>query len=424
MTLSVTKLTMIASLSLGMAFITLSSLTTSAQAQPQQPGRPQPIDWHEAEKDILTNYVQLTNPEMFFKAGEAYFSPNQRWIIFQAVPAVAEDEKPDEFYTMYIAELLYDDNNKITGLGTPKAISPEGSANTCGFFHPIKTGQVIFGSTITAPEATTPPGFQRESSKYSWMFPRETEVVVRQVSSIAIKEQMGGNAGENRSAQQLRKLTTHDGYDAECAFDPKGRYIVYASMIDDKQMCDLMIWDSAYDKTVPVVAKPGYDGGPFFSPQGDRICYRSDRNGNNLLQIYVSDLEFDEKGTPTGNVTEYQLTAGENVNWAPFWHPNGRYLIYTSSAVSHYNYEIFIMDADPGNLDGSDGTIRYGMNKRRITHANGFDGLSVFSPDGKRMMWTSQRTDDPTIKGSSQIWVADLIMPIDPPVISAEESGH
>jgi Tol biopolymer transport system component len=45
----------------------------------------------------------------------------------------------------------------------------------------------------------------------------------------------------------------------------------------------------------------------------------------------------------------------------------------------------------------------------RITHADGADVLPVFSPDGKKMLWCSQR--GPKIEGeprpSSQVWIAD-----------------
>ena len=96
----------------------------------------------------------------------------------------------------------------------------------------------------------------------------------------------------------------------------------------------------------------------------------------------------------------------EHVNWAPFWHPQGRHLIYATSEMGRENYEVFAIDADPGNLPGSDGTVRYGTRKRRITVASRFDGLPVFDSKGNVMLWTSQRGED----GRSQLWVADLIL--------------
>jgi Tol biopolymer transport system component len=43
----------------------------------------------------------------------------------------------------------------------------------------------------------------------------------------------------------------------------------------------------------------------------------------------------------------------------------------------------------------------------RITDHAAADVLPVFSPDGKRLMWTSGRTEG----GASQLWIADFELP-------------
>lgn len=397
-------------------------------AQPgQAPGtrdRIQPIDWRESEVDILDDQVQLTFSRDFVKAGEAYFSPDGQWIIFQAVPVPAEGDEPDPFYSMYVGKLKWADN-RLSGLEKWVLISPPGSANTCGFFHPTTPGSVIFGSTISRPSESEAPGFRREDSKYRWMFPPETEVVRLTVPQITSDQPtVPGLEGDDVPQRGLLTSITHrTGYDAECAYSPDGRYIVFCAVQDPPRLGDLFIIDTQapqYAPPVPLVTKAGYDGGPFFSPDGKRICYRSDRRGDNYLQLFVADLDFDSDGRPQGIKTEYQLTDDGNVNWAPYWHPNGRLLVYASSAVSHRNYEVFILDADPGNLEGSDGTVRYGLRKRRITHASGFDGLPVFNADGSWMMWTSQRTANTNRQGPSHVWAARFIMETDPQPIRVE----
>jgi len=370
----------------------------------------QPIDWRAEEKGILENHLQLTTDADFYKAGEQYFSPDMKWVIFQAVPLPTQGEEPEPFYTMYVAPVEYNDAGRITGLGNAIQVSPKGSANTCGFFHPTAPGNIIFGSTIQSPSQTDAPGFQRQSSKYKWMFPPEMEVVAGFVPQIAT----GNRSASNQERVALTPVTQNDKYDAECAYSPDGRFIVYGSVLPDERGVDLFIYDSKTHKSNVVVSAPGYDGGPFFNPDGNRICYRSDRDGSNLLQVMVAELKFAEDGSIVGIEKEHQLTNNLNVNWGPYWHPDGRHIIYATSEVSHFNYELFIVDADPGNIEGSDGPSRYGTNHRRVTHANGFDGLPVFSPDGKYLMWASQRVDDPATKGRTQIWLADFIMPLDP----------
>ena len=145
--------------------------------------------------------------------------------------------------------------------------------------------------------------------------------------------------------------------------------------------------------------RTGLRRGPFFSPDGQFICYRSDREGNNLLQIQVSKLQMDE-GIPSGIQAEFALTADRHVNWAPFFHPSGDWLVYATSRVSHRNYEVFALPLT--------GDLSVKKEPVRITNANGFDGLPVFSPEGSMMMWTAQRGQDRNDEGrpSSQLWLA------------------
>ncbi|MFG0318959.1 MAG: TolB family protein, partial [Planctomycetota bacterium JB042] len=206
-----------------------------------------------------------------------------------------------------------------------------------------------------------------------------------------------------------RMVENPDAYLAECVIRADGRYLVFCEHVveEGKSGGDLVVMDLEDGRQVPVTVAAGYDGGPFFSPEGERICYRSDRRGNDLLQIFVSELAFDHAGNVLGVDREFQLTDNAHVNWAPFWHPSGRYLVYATSEMGHENYEVFLVDADPG---AEDRPTKYGTRRRRVTHAAGFDGLPVFDADGTTMMWTSQRAPD----GSSQVWAAEFVMDLEP----------
>jgi Tol biopolymer transport system component len=138
-----------------------------------------------------------------------------------------------------------------------------------------------------------------------------------------------------------------------------------------------------------ITDKPGYDGGPFFSPDGKRLVYRSDRlnDGSGNLQIFVNSVEGGE---------EKALTNEPDVlHWCPFWHPSGKWLIYTRADHGggvRPNYDLYLLSDD-------------GKESHRVTTHPQFDGLPVFSPDGRRIMWTSKRGD----LDGSQVFIADFV---------------
>jgi TolB protein len=377
---------------------------------------PEALDWRELEAPLLTHHVQLTQREWFVKAGEAYFNPDASWIVFQAVPAPPAGQKPDEFYSMYVARLSRNSEGRIVGVEKPILISPPGSANTCGWFHPRLPGTVIWGSTLTAPATDQRSGFQVGARKYVWLFPEETEIVGATIPAIFMELKHGKATGE-RSEIKPEVLFARPDYDAECSFSADGRHVLYAHVREGEKTAgradaDIWVYDTKSKQHTELVKADGYDGGPFFSPDGKRICYRSDRKLNDRLQLFIADLKFDGEGAIVGIEREYQITDNDHVNWAPFWHPSGKFLVYGTSEMGHTNYEVFAIEVDDAKLlaDGPESPAAKSLRRARVTQANGADVLPVFSPDGKLMMWTGQR--GPMVKGdqkpSSQTWVAEF----------------
>lgn len=121
----------------------------------------------------------------------------------------------------------------------------------------------------------------------------------------------------------------------------------------------------------------------FFSPSGSHIIFRTDRSEKDFLQIFIIDREGQEK----------QLTDNGAVNWAPYWHPNGSLIAYTTSIHGHHQYELYLMNIETG--------LEY-----RLTDSPSFDGLPAFNSTGDLILWTSKRGD-----GSCQIFLATFIMP-------------
>ena len=359
-----------------------------------QPGGADVVnDDPKAESRFLGDVRQLTFAHDWAKAGESYFSPDGKLVVFQAVPTPAEGEEASPHYGMYVGTLS---NDKLKGI---TLVSNEGSANTCGWFHPTDWGKIIFGSTVGSPSEGEQPGYQRGSGRYRWAFPSNMEIVEAEVKQ--------NTADSSLDAFGVDVVFEKPGYTAECSYSPDARHILYAQVDEAKSHetgrpdADIWVYDTETKEHTILVEADGYDGGPFFSPDGKWICYRSDRRGDNLLQLFVSELAYDESGHITGISREIQLTDNQHVNWAPFWHPSGEFMVYASSQVSHGNYEVFAIPFDADNPEKTQEPVR-------ITYASGFDGLPVFSADGEWMMWTAQRGEDrsPDGKASSQLWIA------------------
>jgi TolB protein len=323
------------------------------------------LDWTKAEAKYLRNIRQLTFG--FERAGEAYFSPDMRHIVFQA-----EEKGANPFYQIYVMELAS---------GRTWRVSPGVGRCTCAYFHPSGE-KLIFASTHLDPEA---PRKQREElerraaeakqgkpRRYEWVFDPAFDIFECRLDGTS-----------------LRRLTDTPGYDAEGSYSPDGKQIVFCSARDGN--LELYIMDSDGRNVRKLTNAPGcYNGGPFFSPDGKRVIFRADRRKKDYLQIFV--INSDGTG-------EEQLTDTEGVNWGPYWHPNGQHIIYAAADHSNPavrpNYDLWLMHV---------ATRR----KVRITYAPGADVLPVFSPDGKKLMWTSTR--DGRMAGS-QIFLADFIMP-------------
>ena len=323
------------------------------------------------EATYLSNVRQIT--DSFAKAGEGYFSPDGKQIVFQAVPL----EYP--FYQIYKQPLD----------GKAELISTGRGRTTCSYFHP--DGEtILFASShldpnmaATESEERAKQEAERKSGKrrrYSWAFDPYMDIYSR------------------NSEGQLTPITTTHGYDAECAYSPDGKQIVFCSDRDGD--ADLYIINSDGTDLRQLTNQPGYDGGPFFSPDGHWIIYRTDRKKPHHLQIHAirNDGKYDTA-----------LTDNIGVNWAPYWHPTEPYIIWCgadhSDPKARPNYDLYLMPYSIEQVGDAEKFV--GGKIERITDHPSADVLPVFSPDGKKLMWTSKRGEG----RSSQLWIGDFQLP-------------
>jgi Tol biopolymer transport system component len=200
------------------------------------------------------------------------------------------------------------------------------------------------------------------------------------------------------SGKILRQVTNQRGYDAEGAYSSDGQRIAFCSDRDGDP--DLYVMNADGSGVRQLTNAPGYDGGPFISPDGQWVVFRSDRKQEHMLQLYVIGIDGRH---------ETALTDNHGVNWAPYWHPTEPYIIWTGADHSKLgespnarpNYDLWLMKYAVVGGEFYRGPVW------RITDHPSADVLPVFSPDGKRLMWTASRGDD----GSSQLWIADFSLP-------------
>jgi Tol biopolymer transport system component len=315
------------------------------------------------------------------RAGEGYFSPDGRFLIFQS-----EQVEGNPFFQIFILDLHE---------GTTQPISPGIGKTTCAWIHP-DGNRVLFASTHDDPDAVAKQKAELQKraegkqERYSWDYDDHFEIY-----SVA-RSELGKDP-------RYENLTDSPGYDAEGSYSPDGSLIAFASNrtafdgsmtdeqakifeVDKSFMMDIYLMNADGTDVRRLTDVPGYDGGPFFSPDGKRICWR--RFSENGLTAEIMTMNLD--GTD-----QRQLTRLHAASWAPFYHPSGKYLIFTTNRHGFSNFELYLVSADGGE-------------PVRVTYTDGFDGLPVFTPDGNQLYWTRQIAQiGPSGRYPAQIFRAD-----------------
>lgn len=345
----------------------LTSVHTSVVAQPPGVASSGPS----IEAKTLGNIKQLTSG--FVKAGEGYFSPDGKQIVYQAQPL----DYP--FYQIF--------RQSLDG-GRPLQISTGRGRTTCSYFS-IDGTKILFASSHLDPAIDATEAAERKQQeedkksgvrrRYKWDFDPYTEMFEADLEGKILKQ-----------------LTNEKGYDAEGAYSKDGKLIAFCSDRDGD--ADLYVMNSDGTGVRQLTNAPGYDGGPFISPDGKWVVFRSDRKEKDMLQLFVIGID---------GKNETQLTDTNGVNWGPYWHPSEPIIIWSgadhSDPTARPNYDLWAARYEIA----SDGKFKLGTTQR-VTDFAGADVLPVFSPDGKKLMWTSTRSDD----HSSQLFLADFLLEV------------
>ena len=281
---------------------------------------------------------------------EAYFSFDGKKLVFQAT---FDSMECDQIFTMNI-----DGTDK-------KLVSTGNGRTTCAYYYPDET-KIIYASTHLADTKCPPP--PDRSKGYVWK--------LYETFDIFLKD---GN--------ELKQLTDTPGYDAEATVSPNGDKIVFTSLRNGDPEIYTMNLDGS-DQT-RLTFETGYDGGPFFSPDGSKIVFRASRPVTEEQMADYNDLVENGYVRPTAleifvmdadGKNMKQITKLGKASFAPFFHPNGKKIIFSSNynGDNQRDFNLWMINIDGTGLE-------------RITFNPTFDGFPIFSPDGKYFVFGSNR---------------------------------
>jgi Tol biopolymer transport system component len=302
--------------------------------------------------------------------GEAYFSRNGGKLIFQSNRG---GYACDKIWTMNS-----DGSDR-------KMVSPDHGAHTCSFFFP--DNRIVFASTSHLAGDCPPKGDLPRG--YVWpLYPYDIFT-----------------ADEDGSG--LRKITDNPLYDAEPVVSADGKQIVFGSQRDND--FDIYLMNSDGTNLRRLTDRTGYDGGPWFSPDNTKIAWRAwhpETEDEKALwkdcmeKNYIVAVPLDIWVMNADGTDKRRIVRNKATNWAPSWHPDGKRLIFSSNMDDWHedlgkfghNFELYLVNIDGTGLE-------------RLTFNTVFDSFPMFSPDGRKLSFASNR--DPKKPRETDIFIAD-----------------
>lgn len=307
--------------------------------------------------------------------GEAYFSWDDTRLIWQSNRG---GSACDKIWTMHL-----DGTNK-------RMVSPARGAHTCSFFVPGDE-TIVFASTSHLPGACPPQPAARFTKAYRYVWP---------LHPYDIFTARADGSG-------LRRLTHNPQYDAEAIVSADGTRIVFGSQRHGD--VDIYVMQADGSNLRRLTHREGYDGGPWFSPDGTKIVWRAwyPETAEEkamwrewMRHNFVSAVPLDLWVMDVDGGNRVRLTQNGATNWAPSWHPDGRRIVFSSNLddwrpdrqTFGHNFELYLINSD-------------GTGLQRLTANTVFDGFPMFSHDGTKLAFASNR--DPRRPRATDIYIAD-----------------
>lgn len=267
----------------------------------------------------------------------------------------------------------------------PDMVSTGLGRTTCAYFMPGDT-TVIYASTHLGNTACPMEPERRTDGKYLWPIYPDYDIFITDLNG-----------------EIIHQLTKEPGYDAEATVSPQGDKIVFTS--DRSGDLELYVMNIDGSQLIQVTHDLGYDGGAFFSPDGKKLVFRASRPSTEeeiseyksfLSQGLVAPTTMEIFTCNVDGSELKQITQLGKANWAPFFHPSGEKIIFSSNHKGQRGFEFNLFMI---NIDGSGLT--------QITYDKVFDAFPMFSPDGSQLVFSSNRHNQGT--RDTNLFLADWI---------------
>ncbi|KYP14724.1 hypothetical protein [Flavihumibacter sp. CACIAM 22H1] len=330
---------------------------------------------HYPEETHFKNLRQLT---FGGDNAEAYFSYDGKYLIFQKTNP-KEGIPCDQ---IYIGKIPTRADEKFT----PKLVSTGSGRTTCAYWLPDGKHFVYASTHLNAKDCPPVPDRSKYGNRYIWPLYESYDIFLADTNGVIV-----------------RQLTHAKGYDAEATISPDGKKMIYTS--DKDGDLELYIMDLKSGKEKRITTAVGYDGGAWFSPDGKKIIWRASRpktpeeitSYKELLKEHLVAPTNMEVFTANADGTNIQqITALGQANWAPVFMPDSKQILFASNHEYKRGFPFNLYKLDEN-----------GKNQVKISRDKGFDAFAMFSYDGKKIVFCSNRNNGGT--RDTNIFVADWV---------------
>jgi TolB protein len=144
----------------------------------------------------------------------------------------------------------------------------------------------------------------------------------------------------NADGSEVREVTFSNAFDGDASWSPDGKKIAFESRRDGNS--EIYVINANGSGTKRLTANSVFDGDPAWSPDGKSIAFSSDRDGNREIYVMNADGANPRRLTNTGGRVDDVLLDGLDAD--PAWSPDGKRIAFNSNRDG--DYEIYVMNAN------------------------------------------------------------------------------